>query len=84
MSEEAENPDGKPEAARALVPVERGATSALCGHIRPLATFLAQMLACRARVADFRLHRRAQPADAAARYDAAPEQRRTCAFERIL
>jgi hypothetical protein len=74
MSEEAERVHGKPdqtEGSRALVPVsaEQGLRRERSG--RPLATFVAQVIACDARVPDFRQHRRAQPSAATALYGAA-------------
>jgi hypothetical protein len=84
MSDERHSHHGEPEPSRALVPVEDVRTSAAGGHSRPLAAFIAQVLACRTKVPDFRRHRRAQPPTAAAAYAAAPGARRTCRFERHL
>jgi hypothetical protein len=83
MREEQDSPDRKPDVSRALVALEHHGTAAPGGTVRPLATFIAQMLACRARLPDFRLHRRAPPIEAAAHYGAAPAPppRR---FERVL
>ncbi len=71
MSESPDDVNLKAEASRALVPLARE-ESARAGIVRPLATFVAQVLACREGLPDFRLHRRAQPPDAAARYAEAP------------
>jgi hypothetical protein len=70
-------------ASRALVPLARE-EGARAGCVRPLATFIAQMLACRERLPDFRAHRRAPPTDAAARYGAAPAPSQPSRIERIL
>ena len=84
MSDEPEGVHRKPEPSRALIPVEGARESAPGGAIRPLATFIAQMLACRATVPDFRQHRRAEPTAAAASYAAAHDVRRRGRFERML
>jgi tRNA U55 pseudouridine synthase TruB len=84
MTSERQGLYGEPEPSRALVPVEGACGSAAGGYIRPLATFIAQVLACRATFPDFRRHRRAQPPAAAAVYAAAHGERRTCRFERHL
>jgi hypothetical protein len=59
---------------RALVPGARP---------RPLATFIAQLLACQTRMAQFRNRRRAPPPDAAARYRG-PASAPASRFERNL
>jgi hypothetical protein len=84
MSDERQGFDGKPEPSRALVPVAdvRGSVASRSG--RPLATFIAQMLACGAKVPDFRHRRRAQPPVAAAAYAAAPCAPGPRRFERKL
>jgi hypothetical protein len=82
MREEQDSPDRKPDVSRALVTLEHHGTAAPNGTVRPLATFIAHMLACRARLPDFRLHRRAPPTEAAAHYGAAPAPPRR--FERVL
>jgi hypothetical protein len=74
----------KREDSRALVAVEQHGTGASREAVRPLATFIAQMLACRARLPDFRLHRRAQPTVAAAHYGAPPTPLPPSRFERVL
>ena len=84
MSEERQGFDGKREPSRALVPVGNTCASAVSGYGRPLATFVAQVLACRAKVPDFRRRRRAQPPEAAAAYAAAPGASGPCRFERKL
>ena len=61
---------GKPEPSRALVPVEAEAPATRSGA-RPLATFVAQVMACEARVPDLRQNRRSTPAQASARYECA-------------
>lgn len=71
------------EASRALVPMARE-EGARAGGTRPLATFVAQVLACRDRLPDFRQHRRAQPSEAAARYGTAPASPRRARVERKL
>ena len=84
MSAEQEDLYRKREPSRALVAVERDSEKGRNGCVRPLATFIAQMLACRARLADFRQHRRAQPPAAAMAYASVrtvPPARR---FERML
>jgi len=83
MSDEPHGPHGEPEPSRALVPVAQ-ARGPAAGYSRPLATFIAQMLACRSKVPDFRRHRRAQPPTAAAAYAAAPGASAPCRFERHL
>jgi hypothetical protein len=84
MNDERQSLDGKPEPSGALVPVEDGRGSAASGYGRPLATFIAQMLACRAKVPDFRQRRRAEPPAATAAYAAAPCARGPRRFERKL
>jgi hypothetical protein len=84
MSEEQDDLHPKQEPSRALVPVEPEGEAARSGAARPLATFIAQMLACRARLPDFRVHRRAEAPDAAALYGAAPVLSRPRQFERVL
>src|SRR5919199_284768 len=68
MDEARDGIHGKPEPSRALVPVEGDGRVPASGGIRPLATFLAQIMACEAGVAEFRRHRRAEPLEASARY----------------
>jgi hypothetical protein len=53
--------------SRALVALTDGALASPC-RARPLAGFIAQLLACQARVAEFRTRRRGQPQEAAALY----------------
>jgi hypothetical protein len=84
VSEEQDDLHPKQEPSRALVPVEPEGEAARSGAVRPLATFIAQMLACRARLPDFRLNRRAPPTEAAAHYEAAPAVPQPHRFERVL
>jgi hypothetical protein len=84
MSEEQNGIHRKPEPSRALVVVETPRVCGGNGSARPLAAFLAQMLACRARVADFRQHRRTQPPTATAAYATTRETGRRRGFERVL
>jgi hypothetical protein len=84
MSDERQDFDGKREASRALVPVGDARDPAASRYGRPLATFIAQMLACGAKVPDFRQRRRAQPPTAAAAYAAAPGAPGPRRFERKL
>jgi hypothetical protein len=84
MSEEQNGVHRKPEPSRALVAVENARTCGGNGSARPLAAFVAQMLACRAKVADFRQHRRAQPPAATAAYATKRETGRRGGFERVL
>jgi hypothetical protein len=84
MSEEPDSVHPKPEPSRALIPVGGARESAPGEAIRPLATFIAQMLACRATVPDFRQNRRAEPTTAAASYAAAHDVWRPGKFQRML
>jgi hypothetical protein len=84
MSHERQGFDGKPEPSRALVPLGGDRGSAGGGHGRPLATFIAQMLACRTKLPDFRQRRRAEPPAATAAYAAAPRAGVPRRFERKL
>jgi hypothetical protein len=84
MREEQDSLNRKPDVSRALVAVEHPGTTVAGGTVRPLATFIAQMLACRGRLPDFRLHRRAPPTEAAAHYGAAPVLPAPRRFERVL
>jgi hypothetical protein len=70
MSEAAQAIHGKPEASRALVPLG-GSPEPVKPAVRPLAAFVAQVMACEARLPEFRQHRRAQPSEASARYESA-------------
>jgi hypothetical protein len=83
MSDERQGIDGKREPSRALVAMAdaRGFPAA---YARPLATFIAQVLACGAKVPDFRQRRRAQPQAATAAYAAAPGAPGPRRFERKL
>ena len=83
MAEDRHGIHGKPEPSRALVPVQDDARVGR-GGARPLATFLAQIMACEARVPEFRQHRRVQPEDASARYESACGGWRIRRLERIL
>jgi hypothetical protein len=67
---------------QALVALGDAGAPAPGGRARPLATFIAQLLACQTRVAQFRSRRCAPPPEAAAQYRAAavPASR----FERSL
>jgi hypothetical protein len=73
---------GKPEPSRALVPVGQGSPAPPSGT-RPLATFVAQIMACEARVPDLRQHRRSTPAQASARYECA-HQKWSAPVERVV
>ena len=84
MSEEPDSVHPKPEPSRALIPVERARESTPGGTIRPLATFIAQMLACRATVPEYRQNRRTEPTAAAASYAAAHDVWRPGRFQRML
>lgn len=84
MSDEPQGRHDEPEASRALVPLEHARGSRAAGYGRPLATFIAQMLACRTKLPDFRRYRRAQPPAAVAAYAAAPGAPAPCRFERHL
>ncbi|MGJ3264451.1 MAG: hypothetical protein ACFE0R_14565 [Salinarimonas sp.] len=58
---------------RALVPLETSAPADALGprgHGRPDAAFLTQLIACERRLPAYRERRRAEPADASARYGA--------------
>jgi hypothetical protein len=54
--------------SRELVPLEKTTPGATNAAGRPLAAFLVQLLACRGRLALFRIRRRAKPQDAHALY----------------
>jgi hypothetical protein len=84
MREEQDSLNRKPDVSRALIALEQHGTAGPGGAVRPLATFIAQMLACRGRLPDFRLHRRAPPTEAAAHYGAAPTLPAPRRFERVL
>jgi hypothetical protein len=84
MSDERHRSYGKPESAGALVPVADTHGFPAGRYVRPLATFIAQMLACGAKLPDFRQRRRAEPPAAAAAYAAAPAARGPRRFERKL
>jgi hypothetical protein len=73
---------GKPEPSRALVAVAQGSSAPRSGA-RPLATFVAQVMACEARVPDLRQHRRSTPAQASARYECA-HHKWSAPVERVL
>jgi hypothetical protein len=83
MSEEQDGRHGKPEPARALVPLEREA-SARAGAVRPRAAFVTQVLACEARLPDFRPHRRARPSEATSVYGKASTPPQPARVERKL
>ena len=74
MDEAAHGGHGKPEPGRALVAAGLGHTASDRGGLRPLATFLAQVMACEARVPEFRQYRRAPPCEASARYASAQQR----------
>ena len=84
MRGEQDNVHRKREESRALIALAQPGTDAPAERVRPLATFIAQMLACRARLPDFRLNRRAPPTAAAAHYGAAPTEPPPRRFERVL
>ncbi len=59
----------EPNSCRALVPVSVSQPQA-CANPRQAAPFLAQLIATRAQAPQTRVHRRAEPAEAIARYRA--------------
>ncbi len=84
MSELRDDHYRKPEVSRALVAVEQARGGRASGSVRPLATFIAQVLACRAKFPEFRQNRRAKPQAASTIYGTAEHVRRPSRFERTL
>lgn len=83
MSADQEGLNHQPEPSRALVALDTAGTVREAGN-RPLATFIAQVLACRTGLPDFRARRRAEPTAAAAVYGVADGVRRSSRFQRSL
>ena len=83
MEQDASARENDGRMSRALVPVDEVRPPAPGVHARPLATFIAQLLACQTRVAEFRKRRRAQPRKATALYGRGPAAPRS-RFERVL
>ena len=85
MNDERQEFHSKRESARALVPIENGpGPGPRSAAIRPLATFIAQVVACQTRLGEFRRYRRAQAPEATAVYGSARAVRRPEHFQRLL
>jgi hypothetical protein len=68
----------------ALVALDGGRSGHIAPCPKPLAGFLAQLLACSDGTPAYRARRRAEPADASARYGAGAAGPDTSRFDRVL